>query len=199
MSTIERRIGKLTNSHRSIARSYEITTITNEKGKVTEITLAQKQTQIDRAKALHGAYVIETNRDDLSPEETWKLYMTLTRVEDAFRALKSDLGLRPIYHQLARRTAAHLFISVLGYHLYASIALTLKNQGDTRSVPSILTQVATHQRLTIALRDDKNQVHHLRISSTPDPTQREIYSLLGIKDPLGRKHKVVAQLQCPNS
>ena len=194
VSTVERRIGKLTNEYRSIARRYEITTITNEKGNVTDLTLAQKAVVIDAAKALYGAYVIETNRNDLSPEEIWKLYMTLTRVEGAFRALKSDLGLRPIYHQLARRTAAHLFISVLAYHLYASIALTLTNQGDTRSVPMILSQVATHSRLTVMLCDDKNQIHHLRISSTPDPQQREIYSLLGIRDHLGKKKKVVAQL-----
>lgn len=193
-STVERRIGKLTNEHRSIARRYVITTVTDENGKVTDLTLAKKQVAIDTAKALYGAYVIETNRDDLTPEETWHLYMTLTKVEDAFRALKSDLGLRPIYHQLARRTAAHLFISVIAYHLYAAIALTLSNQGDTRSVPTILSQVATHSRLTVMLRDDKSQVHHLRISSTPDPTQREIYALLGIKDSLGRQKKVVAQL-----
>ena len=50
---------------------------------------------------------------DKSAEDIWSLYMTLTRVEEAFRCMKSELGTRPIFHQIARRTQAHLSISVL--------------------------------------------------------------------------------------
>ena len=141
-----------------------------------------------------SAYVIETNRKDLTAEEIWHLYMTLTKVEGAFRALKSDLGLRPIYHQLGRRTAAHLFISVLAYHLYSAITMTLNKAGDTRSISTILTELKTHSRLTVMLTDNQAQIHHLRISSTPDPAQRKIYEILGVKDPLKRQKKIVAQL-----
>ena len=77
-----------------------------------DVVLREKQDGIDESKTLCGAYVIETNRKDLESEEIWRLYMTLAKVEGAFRALKSDLGLRPIHHHLGRRTAAHLFISV---------------------------------------------------------------------------------------
>lgn len=45
-----------------------------------------------------GAYVLDTNNEGISSEEIWHLYMTLTKVEDAFRCLKSDLGIRPVYH-----------------------------------------------------------------------------------------------------
>jgi transposase len=192
--TIERRIGKLSNVHRSISRRYSIEVVTNEDNKATDVILREKQDRIDEAKTLYGAYVIETNRKDLESEEIWHLYMTLTKVEGAFRALKSDLGLRPVHHQLARRTAAHLFISVLAYHLYSAISLTLSEAGDTRSMSTILTQLKTHSRLTVMLTDDKAQIHHLRISSTPDPVQRKIYEILGVKDPLKRQKKIVAQL-----
>jgi len=192
--TIERRIGKLSNVHRSISRRYSIEVVTGEDNKATDVILREKQDRIDEAKTLYGAYVIETNRKDLESEEIWHLYMTLTKVEGAFRALKSDLGLRPIHHQLARRTAAHLFISVLAYHLYSAISLTLSEAGDTRSMSTILSELKTHSRLTVMLTDDKAQIHHLRISSTPDPAQRKIYEILGIKDPLKRQKKIVAQL-----
>ena len=192
--TVAARIGRLRAEHPSIARRYEIETILGENGKVSDLILREKPAVIDAEETIYGAYVIETNREDLNSEEIWKLYMTLTKVEEAFRALKSDLGMRPVYHQLARRTAAHLFISVLAYHLYGAISLTLSQGGDTRSVPMILSQVATHSRLSVTLRDDKEQTHHLRISSTPDPAQREIYSLLGVRDSLDRTKKVVAEL-----
>ena len=192
--TIERRIGRLCNIHRSISRQYSIEVVTDENNKAIDVILREKQDRIDESKTLYGAYVIETNRKDLESEEIWHLYMTLTKVEGAFRALKSDLGLRPIYHQLARRTAAHLFISVLAYHLYSAITLTLSEAGDTRSISTVLTQLKTHSRLTVMLTDKKAQVHHLRISSSPDPVQRKIYDILGVKDPLKRQKKIVAQL-----
>jgi len=56
----------------------------------------------------------------------WRLYTTLTKVEDAFQALKTDLGFRPVHHQIARRTEVHLFISVLAYHLLISIEYQLQ-------------------------------------------------------------------------
>lgn len=192
--TIERKIGRLCNIHRSIARRYTIEVVTNKDNKVCDVILREKQELVDESKTLYGAYVIETNRKDLTSEEIWRLYMTLTKVESAFRALKSDLGLRPIYHQLARRTAAHLFISVLAYHIYSTIILTLSDAGDTRSMSTILSELKTHSRLTVMLTDDKAQIHHLRISSTPNPDQRKIYEILGVKDPLRRQKKIVAQL-----
>ena len=109
--------------------------------------------------------------------------MTLTRVEEAFRALKSDLGLRPVYHQLARRTSAHLFISVLAYHLYGAIAHELSTKGDTRRPSTILERLTTHMRAIATLTDDKRKVHHIRISTTPDPEQRKIFESLGILTP----------------
>ncbi|SHF02959.1 hypothetical protein SAMN02745225_02292 [Ferrithrix thermotolerans DSM 19514] len=119
--------------------------------------------------------MIETNKEGLSNEEIWHLYMTLTRVEEAFRALKSDLGLRPLYHQLARRTCAHLFISVLAYHLYGAIAYELTTKTDTRRPLTILARLATHVRATVTLTDIERKVHHLRVSNTPDPDQRQIF------------------------
>ncbi len=194
LKTVERRIGRLCNIHRSIARRYTIEVITNDSNKVTDVMVSPRSELIDASKTLYGAYVIETNRKDLTAEEIWHLYMTLTKVEGAFRALKSDLGLRPIYHQLGRRTAAHLFISVLAYHLYSAITMTLNKAGDTRSISTILTELKTHSRLTVMLTDNQAQIHHLRISSTPDPAQRKIYEILGVKDPLKRQKKIVAQL-----
>ena len=120
--------------------------------------------------------------------------MTLTQVENAFRSLKSDLGLRPIYHQLATRCAAHLFISVLAYHLLAAIELTLRDQGDTRSWKTIKEQVSHHVRSTLMLTNDQGVVTHLRVSSVPEPTQRDIYALLGVRDPLRRIKTTAAHL-----
>src|SRR5699024_7427267 len=113
-------------------------------------------------------------------KEVWQLYTTLTKIEDAFRSLKSDLGMRPVYHQLAERTKGHLFISVLAYHLLISIEFQLKEKGDHRSWSTIKKQLSTHQRSTVILTDEKDQIHHIRVSGTSEESHNEIYQLLGI-------------------
>ena len=192
--TVERRIGRLANKHRQVARSYEVSVVLDADGKAASLSYQPKPEAIENTEALYGAYVIETNKEGLSQEEIWHLYVTLTRVEEAFRALKSDLGLRPVYHQLARRTSAHLFISVLAYHLYGAIAYELSTKSDTRRPSTILERLATHMRATVTLTAAERKVHHLRVSTTPDPDQRQIFDSLGISDPLPRRAKVVASL-----
>jgi transposase len=66
----------------------------------------------------------------LEDKQLWKLYITLTRVEDAFRSMKSELGLHPFHHQLARRCQAHIWITVLAYHLLRWTEHSLKRSGS---------------------------------------------------------------------
>ncbi len=120
--------------------------------------------------------------------------MTLTKVEGAFRSLKSNLGLRPVFHHGTKRTKAHLFISVLSYHLLSAIEHSLRLVGDNRSWSTINETLSTHMRSTLIFTDDKDQIHHLRVSSVPEPEHKEIYDALGVKDKLPRHHRVVGRL-----
>jgi hypothetical protein len=103
--------GKLVNQDKQNTKSRS-----NKGVKVIEVRHEKKETR-EKKQTLSGCYVIDTSHKDLSAQEIWQLYMTLTKVEDSFRSLKTELGLRPIFHQKADRTKAHLFISVLAYHL----------------------------------------------------------------------------------
>ncbi|MHB8263344.1 MAG: hypothetical protein ACYDGY_06320 [Acidimicrobiales bacterium] len=116
-----------------------------------------------------------------------------TGMESAL-ALKSDPGLRPIFHQSATRTTAHLFISVLAYHLLAAIEESLRRVGDNRKWSTIRKILSTQQRTTIVLTDDKDQIHHIRVSSTPEAEHRKIYEALSIKTRLRRSHSIVGSM-----
>ena len=85
-----------------------------------------------QAERLDGCYLLKTNRKDLSGDELWRIYVLLTRAENAFRDMKSPLAERPILHQLERRVEAHIFLCVLAYHLLISIEKTLL---DKVSIP----------------------------------------------------------------
>ena len=136
---------------------------------------------------LSGCYVIETDRQGLPAAQIWTDYMTITRVEAAFRDLKSELGFRPIFHHKKERTEAHLFIGVLAYHLLVSIETTLRAAGDTREWQSIREILATHQRSTIIMTGQDGTIYNLRITGNPEKHHHEIYQIFGIVDLVKRR------------
>lgn len=183
------RIGRLLQRYPSLAPRYQIAlTLGEDLTEVTGITW-ERTRQVRTREALQGCYVIATTHLDAEPEQVWNLYMSLARVEAAFKALKSDLGLRPVRHHGDDRTRAHLFVSVLAYHLLATIERSLKAKGDRRSWATIKTQLATHQRSTVSVRGEGDALHQVRLSGRPEPVQQEIYRLLEVKDPLTGKQR----------
>jgi transposase len=181
---VNQRIGRIRERYPSIAQHYQIDlTLAGDGKKATGLIFMRTKGMESRVQR-QGCYVIQTSHHDLSPERIWKLYMTLNRVESAFRALKSDLGFRPVRHQIERRTKSHLFISVLAYHLLASIEQTLRRQDDHRSWATLNEELETHQRSTISLRGEGTILHQIRLSGTPELKHAEIYRLLNVKDPL---------------
>jgi len=188
---VSERIGRLKERYPSIAKHYEIRPeIAAEK--VSRIDWSLKESRAERETST-GCYVIETSHRELTAPEIWKLYTMLHRVEDAFRDLKSELGMRPIYHQLAVRTMSHLFISVLAYHLLVSIERQLAVNGDTRSWATIRKELATHQRCTVMLTGDDGQIYHIRTSGIPESCHQEIYRMLEVKDPLKTKRHLAGK------
>jgi transposase len=191
VTKVSERIGRIKERYPSIAGHYEISLeLDDERKKVVNLSWVKKASREHRS-TLAGCYVIETSHRELTAKEIWELYTTLVRVEDAFRDLKTDLGLRPIHHQLAERTEAHLFISVLAYHLLISIERELRRQGDHRRWGTLREELSTHQRTTVIMTDADDQIHHIRVSGIPEPEHSKIYKLLKVKDSLKREHQLV--------
>jgi len=130
---------------------------------------------------LLGCYVLRTDRTDLTAVEIWELYMTLTRAEEGFRVLKSDLGLRPNYHQTEDRVNAHVFITVLAYQLLQHVLFTLRTQENNKSWKTIKQVLQTHCYSTIILPTKKEGILRIRKAGIPDERQKIIYKKLGVK------------------
>jgi len=181
---VQVRIGRILQKYPSVSKYYDIAAI--EEGsskKVTGLNITRKETRETR-NVLTGCYVIETTHKDMASLKILESYLMLTRVEDAFKSLKTDLGMRPVYHQKADRTRAHLFISVLAYHLLNTIELKLSEKGCNSKWSSIKKDLSTHMRTTVILTDKDGAIYHIRVSSSPEEIHRKIYDLLKIKDPL---------------
>jgi transposase len=185
------RVGRLKERYPSVARMYEIDLVP-ETGKsaadpslrAIELKCTKKEGVYQASVDSEGHYSLRTNRSELSTSEIWNIYISLGRVEKAFRNMKSHLGFRPIFHQCEARADAHLFISVLAYHLLQAIEHTLRQAGDHRSWWSIKKVLSTHTALTLSydeLSDTQHWVkHHVRTTSLAEPHQKHIYSLLSI-------------------
>lgn len=195
---IIRKLGRLDERFGGFSKRFAVELVPDEKGseRIADLEFERKpffELPDEERNPLLGTYVIESTLKDLDAEEIWSLYMTLTRVEAAFHALKTDLGTRPVHHQLAERTSGHLFISVLAYSLLASIEHRLKEAGDHRCWRTIRARMMTHQRATIIVTDETNTVHHIRQTAMPEPVHSEVYRKLGVTYTAERKRETVAK------
>lgn len=176
---INRAIGRLLGRYPRVARYYTLQQHTDEQGRA-EVTWARKDAAQQLAEELDGTYLLRTDRSDLTEAEVWKLYVLLTRIERSFRYLKSTLGIRPVFHQRSERVDAHIFISLLAYHLLHAIERRLQENGDYRSWPTIRDLLASHQMVTIVHRCTDGTVLRLRRPSQPELEHRKIYQRLRI-------------------
>lgn len=135
-----------------------------------------------RAIRLDGTYLLKTDRKDLSVEEAWRLYILLTRVEDAFRDMKSPLSERPIFHYLQHRVETHIFLCVLAYHLLVAVEKSFLDQGIHTSWATLREQLRTHQVVTAVLPTTDGHLLKIRRATTPEPQHRLIYQVLGIPE-----------------
>jgi transposase len=171
-------IGRLRQRHSRVARFYRIDY--NHAGQ--ELSWTELVERKQQATQLDGAYMLKTNRLDLSDEETWRTYTLLTRVESAFRAIKSPLRERPVFHQIERRVETHIFLCVLAYHLLVSIEHTLRKQNIHTSWESLREILSTHQIVTVRLPTASGRILSIRKPTTPEPIHKSIYQALGIPE-----------------
>jgi transposase len=178
-------IGRLREKYPRASKLYDVTVVPEDKsGKKVKASAIvwKKREQFDQISKFDGCYVLRTDRVELSDKQIWETYVMLTRVENAFRSMKSSLGLRPNFHQNEQRADAHMFISVLAYHILHAIEYTLGQCGDHRLWSSLREVLSTHQRLTIEYNvkeQDTVQRHHLRLCSTAEPEHKQIYRTWG--------------------
>jgi transposase len=174
---IQRSIGRLQERYPRVARYYEISCDVDHKI-VSWKELADRKAIANK---LDGSYILKTDRQDLTADDIWRTYILLTRVEDAFRDIKSPLMERPIFHHLEHRTQTHIFLCVLAYHLLAAIEHRFLQAGVHTSWATVRDQLRTHQVITILLPQDKNGlILKIRKATIPEQEHRDIYATLGI-------------------
>ena len=116
----------------------------------------------------------------------------LTNLESVFRSLKTDLGLRPVYHQIERRVEGHLFISVLAYYVVHTLRMKLKAKGIVDCWETIRSALSSQVRITATLQRRDGRTVHIRKASRPEPHQQKICAALELSaNPGGTQQAVI--------
>jgi len=189
---IQQRIGRGKQKYARAAQHYAIDIALDSSGKrVTGINWTKKL-KSGTAATHPGVYCIRTTLSAPTDAELWRIYSMLTNLEAVFRSLKTDLGLRPVHHQIERRVDAHLFISVLAYYFVHTIRLQLKAQGLNDSWQTLRKTLSNQMRITATLQRRDGRTVHVRKATRPEPAQQTIHSVLKLSaNPGGTQQTVV--------
>src|SRR5664280_2247773 len=123
---MERRLGKIQARHPSVNDLYEVCLRDTAEG--VRLSWQMKTDRRTWRESREGAYLLRTNVQAETTEELWSKYMQLTEAEASFRVLKSELSIRPLFHQLEPRVKAHVMVAFLGYALWVPLTHLLKRR-----------------------------------------------------------------------
>jgi len=184
------KIGRLRQKYSRVSKQYTITVEQDEKnGNATSIKWLRKPAP-ETTDTYPGVYCLRTSQTVWDEATLWNTYTMLTDLEAVFRSLKSELGLRPVHHQITKRVSGHLFITVLAYHLVHTIRYRLKQAGIHSNWSSLREILSSQTRVTISMQCKGGGTAHVRKSTRPETNQQAIYSALGIKGQPGHTVKV---------
>ncbi len=139
-----------------------------------------------------GRYLLRSNMRSASPEKVWERYLLLTRIEQAFKELKGDLALRPIYHQKDARIEAHIFVSFLAYCLHATLRNIARRHAPGLTPRAILDKLASVMMIDVHLPTTDGRAIILNRYTAPDPEVKLLLQQLDLRLPRQSPPKVLA-------
>jgi transposase len=137
----------------------------------------------DWARWSEGCYVLRTNVTAWSPEDLWRTYIQLTDVEAAFRIQKSELAIRPVWHQRADRVQAHILVCFLAYVLWKTLEQWQRRAGLGQSPRTIFDELRRIQSTDVVLPIEDGRELRLRCVVRPDAAQAALLDRLGLNLP----------------
>jgi len=170
------RIGRAKESCKRAHPNYDIE-VKEEKGIAVQLSWAKKEILPNKRS---GVYFIRTNIEGASDKGIWDIYNTIREVESTFRCLKTDLRIRPIFHQKDKYSTAHIYLGLMAYQIVAAIRHRLKENNINLDWTNIVRVMNSHKMNTIKMKMKTKEIH-IRKASTPEEPVALIYKLMGIK------------------
>jgi transposase len=187
---VERRIGRLLERYSRATGLFEVSTQERGSGKEArlKIQIHRNEERYQWALNTSGSYLLRTNWSGGTPTEIWKTYIQLTQAEDAFRITKSDLEIRPIYHQRADRTQAHILVCFLALAMWRTLQQWMSACGLGTAPRRLLAEMREIRSLDVLLPTREKTIRLRVVSTAP----KELKVLLHrMKLPLPNRPKMI--------
>ena len=191
LAKIMERLGRAKQRYSRAAQHYQVELTKDDSGTQVRAITWTKRIKPGSAAAHPGVYCLRTTLVELDNATLWRTYTMLTNLESVFRSLKTDLGLRPVFHQIDRRVEGHLFITVLAYHFVHTLRLQLKAKGIDDSWQTLRETLATQRRVTATMQRRDGRAVHVRKATRPEPYHQTINKILALDPNPGGTHRVL--------
>lgn len=191
LEKVMEKVGRAKQRYARAAQHYQVQVVPDASGENVAAITWEKHVKPGSAAMHPGVYCLRTTLIDLDDATLWRTYTMLTNLESVFRSLKTDLGLRPVYHQVERRVEGHLFISVLAYHFVHTLRLQLKAEGVNDAWDTLRETLAGQYRITTTLQRRDGRAVHVRKATRPEPRQKKILDILRLPANPGGTQRVV--------
>lgn len=181
---IERQLGRMLQRNYRASGKYDFRVEeAPELPSKVRLVVAEKADWNSKRETFAGCYLLRTNITDWSHAELWRTYIQLTEAENAFRAHKTHLEIRPVWHQTQDRAKAHIFICFLAYAMWKTLELWQERAGLGNSPRMMLDELAAIQSVDVVLPTTDGRTLNVRCVVKPEPPQALLLERLGIKLP----------------
>jgi hypothetical protein len=183
---VGRRIGRALGKYPAAAAIVQATVRHDQAGRACGLEIVSEVAAGQKAHRQKGAYLLRTNCEETDPALLWRWYIQLTQAEAAFRTAKSDLGLRPVFHQKEDRVQAHILVCFLALALWRTLEQWMQAKGLGSSARQLVKEVAKIKSVDVLLPVQRGGVRtelRLRVVATPEPATAQLLAQLGLRLP----------------
>jgi transposase len=177
---VERRIGKWLGRYPAAAKLFTVNLRRDRRRRACGLEVLEQNQKLEWARHAHGAYLLRTNHAAADPAELWRWYVQLTQAEAAFRLDKSDLGLRPVFHQKAKRVQAHILVCFLALALWRVLEQWMASKGLGTCARQLLKELDELRSMDVVLPTDSGVELRLRVVAQPEKELAQLLAHLGL-------------------
>jgi len=178
---------RLGEARKSAGRTWSLVEIhlpdKNEPVASETFTYALSLKKLRQRRRREGRYLLRSNLTDEDPHTVWEKYLLLTHIEQAFKELKSDLSIRPVYHQHEDRIEAHIFVSFLSYCLFVTLRNLQKRSASGLTSRSVIETFSQMQMIDVHLPTADGREILLQRYTEPTPEIKLLLDVLGLHSP----------------
>lgn len=176
----ERRLGRWLGRYPAAAGALDVELERDEKGRACGLKVEERTGRLEWKRLAHGAYLLRTNHAEKDPVALWHWYIQLTQVEAAFRGVKSDLHLRPVFHQKAHRVRAHILVCFLALALWRTLEQWMSAKGLGDCARQLLKELDELRSMDVVLPTREAGDLRLRVVARPEKPLAQLLDRLGL-------------------